>query len=167
MFKIESIIKALLNQAPQKKTFSMNNEADCYTNQENIKCYLKAVSEADLLEGYNWHENMNIIGILEERNKMRIRRPKFEKYNKCLHTVLKVAREVAANECATSDILIAYRLPGRNTRSRHVIAGFSQKLAKVNFFAIKKGLNKSEIIKSVNLFENLAAPRLLFFILKN
>ena len=82
---------------------------------------------------------------------MGIRRPKFEKYNKSLHTVLKVATEVAANECATSDILIAYRLPGRNTRSCHVIAG----------------LNKSEIIKSVRCFKNLTAPRLLFFNLKN
>ena len=94
--------------------------------------------EADLLEEYNLQENMNIIGILEERNKMGIRRPKFEIYNKSLDTVLKVAREVAANECATSDILIAYRLPGRNTRSRNVIAGLSQRLAKMNFFARKE-----------------------------
>ena len=42
---------------------------------------------------------------------MGIRQPKFENYKKSIHTVLKVAREVAANECATSDILIAYRLP--------------------------------------------------------
>ena len=98
---------------------------------------------------------------------MGIRQPKFENYKKIIHTVLKVARDVAANECATSDILIAYRLPWRNTRSRHVIAGLSERLAKMNFLREKKGLNKSEVIKLVRLFENFTAPRLLFFNLKN
>ena len=106
---------------------------------ETGKCKLKSVSEAELLEGYNRRDTVQIIGLPEVKRTGVNGQRFFEDYNQRFEKVLSVASEMGAL-VEKSDISIAHRLPGKKSNARAMIVRFCRRVSKVELLRKKNGI---------------------------
>ena len=154
---LSAIFKSLINQGLQDIKESVLKETMETIEMETRKCNLKSVSEAELLEKYNRRDNVRIIGLPEVKGTADNGQRFFEDYNQSIEKVLSVASEMGA-QVDKSDISIAHRLPGRNSKARPMIVRFCRRVSKVEILRKKKEFEPISIDELSQRFRRPNSP---------
>ena len=151
--EMKELMKTMVTDATEDMKKQILSEVKAQLSAQEARCYLKSLSEAEIVESYTRRENIRIIGVASDTGTQ-------ESNEETANKVIKIANEIGSS-VNKQDISVAHRLPGRGT-TKPIIVRFCRRTAKIDILKKKRQLNETEGMKEVKIFEDLTKARLNF-----